>query len=127
MKTESADGGDWMAGLAIAGRLPYLEGDIETTEGMSRSCCPTATAMPRWGSPIRASGRPRIRIGVDAADVPGGEVLDAEGKVVDQPPTGRRSGAGKKKGRPWGGLSFPATRRVAQSCAYLRMNSRTSG
>jgi len=44
--------------------------------------------MPRWGSPIRASGRPRIRIGLDANDVPRVEVLDAEGKVVGQLPAG---------------------------------------
>src|SRR5690606_41845492 len=36
MKSESADGSSWMAGLAIADRLPYAGGDIQTTEGVAR-------------------------------------------------------------------------------------------
>jgi hypothetical protein len=85
MKSESADGSSWMAGLAIADRRPYAGGDIQTTEGVSRIMLSNRNRDASLEI-TDTSGRPRIRIDVDANDVPRVEVLDADGKVVGQLP-----------------------------------------
>jgi hypothetical protein len=81
MKMESADGSSWMAGLTIADRIPYKPGQIETSEGVSRVMLSNHN---QDASLVIAdtSGKPRIRIGVDANDEPRIEILDAEGRVV---------------------------------------------
>ncbi len=87
MKVESADGRRWMVGLTIADRTPYQEGEITTSEGVSRIMLSNRNrdaSLEIAGT----SGRPRIRIGVDANDVPRAEVLDADGEVVGRLPQG---------------------------------------
>lgn len=85
MKTESADGKSWMAGLTIADRLPYAPGGISTSEGVSRIVLANRN---QEASLVIAdtTGRTRIRIGVDANDVPKLEILDADGTVVGSLP-----------------------------------------
>jgi hypothetical protein len=85
MKMESPDGESWMAGLTIADRLPYQEGEISTTEGVSRIMLSNHNRNASLEI-TDTSGRPRIRIGVDADDVPRVEILDEDGKVVSRLP-----------------------------------------
>lgn len=76
-----------MAGLTIADRIPYHEGDIATSEGVSRIMLSNRNRNASLEITDTA-GKPRIRIGVDANDVPKVEILDAEGKVVGRLPQG---------------------------------------
>lgn len=87
MKSESADGASWMAGLTIADRIPYQEGEIATSEGVSRIMLSNRNRNASLEI-TDTSGKPRIRIGVDANDVPRVEVLDADGRVVGRLPQG---------------------------------------
>ncbi|KAF1691453.1 hypothetical protein [Pseudoxanthomonas koreensis] len=81
MKMESPDGKSWMAGLTIADRIPYSEGEVTTSEGVSRIMLSNRNRDAALEI-ADTSGKPRIRIGVDANDEPRIEILDAEGKVA---------------------------------------------
>ncbi|MCD9033908.1 hypothetical protein LDO32_19550 [Luteimonas sp. Y-2-2-4F] len=86
MKMESPDGASWMAGLTIADRLPYVPGEVTTSEGVSRIVLANSNRNASLEIADTA-GKPRIRIGVDAQDVPRIEVLDAEGRVTGRLPS----------------------------------------
>src|SRR5690606_14372099 len=78
MKSESADGSSWMAGLAIADRVPSAGGDSQTTDGVSRIVLSNRSGDAPLGS-ADPRGRPRLRLGVGSNDVPGcgGRAVDA--------------------------------------------------
>jgi ABC-type amino acid transport substrate-binding protein len=81
MKTECADGKSWTAGLTLADRLPHHQGDIKASEGVSRIMLSNRNRNASLAI-TGTTGKPCIRIGVDASDVPELEILDADGKVV---------------------------------------------
>ena len=85
VKSESADGKNYTAGLTIADRLPYKPGDIETSEGVSRIWLANENQDAHLEI-ADTSGKPRIRLGVGRNDVPFFEILDASGKVVSRLP-----------------------------------------
>jgi hypothetical protein len=81
VKTESADGEHFTAGLTIADRRPYKPGPIESSEGVSRIWLSNRDRNASLEI-ADTDGKPRIRIGVDAQDRPSFEILDGNGKVV---------------------------------------------
>lgn len=81
MKTESPDGKSYSAGLVVADRLPYMPGEIRTSEGVSRIWVGNQSQNASMEL-SDTKGNTRIRIAVGRDDVPRFEVLDAQGNVV---------------------------------------------
>ena len=81
VKTESADGKHFTAGLTISDRRPYKPGPIDSSEGVSRIWLSNSDRDASLEI-ADTRGKPRIRIGVDAQDRPSFEILDGDGKVV---------------------------------------------
>jgi hypothetical protein len=81
VKRESEDGQRWQAGFGISDRRPFQAGEIESTQGVRRIWL----ANENQNAQLIISdqeGRPRIRVGVDAAGEPRMEMLDAQGEIV---------------------------------------------
>ena len=81
MKSETPDGKSYMAGLIVSDRLPYVPGEIKTSEGVSRIW----VGNQSQDASLELSdteGNTRIRIAVGKDNVPRFDVLDAQGKVV---------------------------------------------
>lgn len=81
VRRESEDGESWETGLFLSDRRPYVPGEVESSQGVERIWLANrdGDAALVISDP---EGRPRIRIGVDAAGAPAIHMLDAEGKVV---------------------------------------------
>lgn len=78
---ESLDGEDWKSGFFISDRRPYEEGRLTSSQGVERIWLSNET---RDAALIISDpeGRPRIRIGVDAAGDPAIQVFDETGVPV---------------------------------------------
>lgn len=82
---ESADGGDWMAGVMVYDRLPYSPGPIETSQGTRRIMLGTHNEGAGLAI-LYPEERERIRIGVDPDGVATFEILDEDGQAVFRAP-----------------------------------------
>lgn len=80
VKTESADGKSYAAGLTVADRRPYAPGPIKSSEGISRIWLGNQNRNAALEI-TDSKGNTRIRVGVDDKDAPVIEMLDADGKV----------------------------------------------
>lgn len=80
-RRESKDGKYYSASLTVADRLPYVPGEIKTSEGPTRIFVGNSNS-DAFVVLSDTKGKPRIRLGVDKHDQPVFELLDAEGKVT---------------------------------------------
>ena len=78
---ESEDGETWEAGFFISDRRPYEPGDVTSSQGVERIWLKNEDkdASLVISDP---EGRPRIRIGVDAAGEPAITMMDENGETV---------------------------------------------
>jgi ABC-type amino acid transport substrate-binding protein len=81
MKQEKQDGSGWKAGLFVRDRRPYEPGTVTSTQGTERIWLANED---QDASLIIADpqGRPRIRIGVDAAGEPAIQIMDEQGELT---------------------------------------------